>query len=135
VKLKAISSASFLLNQDATTVSMTPFKRKGKGDRDLPSNADDIALWRLEPSNKDAEGNMAAAEGNEAEHYLVRLVPAQSRCNNSQHDSVQTKRKGRPSAVLTLSNRRTNTRLTLRLSCLEGSFPEPTVVRPVDDYE
>jgi hypothetical protein len=72
-----------------------------------------LAPGRILPGRKDARSvsywfddskvkNWRTICGLEAESDLVRLVPAQSRCNNSQHDSVQTKRKGRPSAVLTL---------------------------------
>ncbi|KAG0665384.1 hypothetical protein C6P46_006831 [Rhodotorula mucilaginosa] len=84
------------------------------GSGDLPSNADDIALWRLEPSNKDAEGNMAAAEGNEAEHW-VRL----------QDEKTGAAKWGVNEAD----------EIAFSFKAADGSFPEPTVVRPVDDYD
>lgn len=106
---------SALLGALQATASSAPADdpELGGGSDDLPRNASDIALWRLEPPNKDGDGSAAAAEP-EAEHW-IRL----------QDEETGAAKWGVNEAD----------EIAFSFKAADGSFPEPTVVRPIDDYD
>ncbi|GAA5990667.1 hypothetical protein JCM10908_003180 [Rhodotorula pacifica] len=73
----------------------------------LPSSSKDIALWRLEAPTKDSDGN-------ETEKW-IRLLDEKTgaaKWGVNEADEV-----------------------AFSFKAADGSFPEPTVTRPVDDYD
>ncbi|POY76140.1 hypothetical protein BMF94_0863, partial [Rhodotorula taiwanensis] len=73
----------------------------------LPTSSSDIALWRLEAPTKDADGS-------EAEQW-VRL---------------QDEKAGAAKWAVNEADE-----IGVSFKAADGSFPEPSIVRPVDDYE